>query len=68
MKICVSMVSAAALLAIVLSLSVAPNSYASRRDDSGPGGDVRDRIVRFINDIRHFFGANNADELVGPRP
>ena len=67
MKIRLSRGLAAALLAVVLSLSIAPSSYASRRDDSGPG-DMRDRIVRFIRDIRHFFGSTNADQLVNPHP
>jgi len=62
-----SKVSAAALLAIVLSLNIAPSAYAGRRDDTEPGG-VRDRIVRFIRDIKHFFVPTNNEQLVGPKP
>jgi hypothetical protein len=58
---------AAALLAVILSLSVAPSAYASRRDDNG-AGDVRDRIVRFVRDIRHFLGSTLADLAGPPKP
>jgi hypothetical protein len=68
MKIRVPKVSAAALLVIILSLSAAPSSYASRRDDSGPG-DVRDRIVQFIRHIGHFFlPSGNSSDLSVPKP
>ena len=67
MRTRVSKVSAAALLAIVLSLNVVPSAYAARRDDSGTS--VGDTIVRFIRDIRHFFMAHTStDNLSQPKP
>jgi hypothetical protein len=64
MNIRLSKVSAAALLAIVLSLNIAPAAYAARRNDN-EFGSVRDRIVRFIRDIRGFL-AHPLEELTKP--
>jgi hypothetical protein len=58
---------ATALLAIVLSLNVAPSAYAMRGDGPEPGG-VRDRIVRFIRDIRHLFTPATNMDLTLPKP
>ena len=58
---------AAAVLAIVLSLNVAPSAYAMRNDGPEPGG-VRDRIVRFIRDIRHMFTPAANYEINVPKP
>ena len=68
MKTRLSKVSAAALLAVVLSLNVAPSAYAARRGDSTDPGGVRDRIVQFIRDIRHFFQGSTNTDLTIPKP
>lgn len=60
-----SKTSAAALLAIVLSLNIAPSAFAgpSRAGDD-PFGGTRDRIVRFIQSIGGFVA--HVSELLGP--
>ena len=65
-----SKVSATALLVVVLSLGVSPSSFAASRD-AGDFGDfgVRDRIVRFIHDIQHFFRpSTSSSDLSVPKP
>ena len=54
---------AAALLAVVLSLNVAPSAYAATRDGGDP---VRDRIVRFFNSIRNIFLPGSLSDNASP--
>lgn len=58
----VSKASAAALLAIVLSLNIAPAAYAASRD-GGEFGNVGDRIVRFLRDFKQFLV--HTSDLIG---
>jgi len=59
---------ATALLAIVLSANVAPSAYAARNNDGTEPGGVRDRIVRFIRDIRHLFTPAANFDISPPKP
>jgi hypothetical protein len=67
MKTRLSKALAAALLAIVVSVNIAPVAYAAPRGDDG-FGNVGDRIVRFIRDIRHFFSAHTNEQIEQPKP
>ena len=55
---------AAAVLAVVLSLNIAPSAYAASRDGNDP---VRDRIVRFINQIRNIFQPHSSEYATPPK-
>ena len=54
---------AAALLAVVLSLNIAPSAYAASRESNDPFGGTRDRIVRFIHSI---FNPRALADLLSP--
>ena len=68
MKTRVSKTSAAALLAIVLSLNVSLPAQAAQRGGD-EFGNVRERIVRFIHDMGRFFlGSTSSESLTGSKP
>lgn len=54
---------AAALLAAVLLVPVAPAAFAGPRD-----GDARDRIVRIIKKLQNLFGISTQSDPMPPRP
>jgi hypothetical protein len=66
MKTRVSKTSAAALLAIVLTLNIAPSAFARSESSSNEPFGVRDRIVRFLHDVGNLLNPRSLADLLAP--